>query len=232
MIFEKCEAPKDLRITIIKPLRKKVLRVSVVRKVSVVCYYRGISLVSVDSKLLSKMILFKQGDAVDKVLREEQCGFKKSRGCVDLIFILRVIIEKCLSCQTSLVLSFIDFDQAFDSVDRRALAKVLSLHGIPDKYIKVISATYENNTAVVNLGNEVNSWFCIKSGYKTTNQINHTNQVKQGCVLSPFYMDHSDGRYLKEHRKGDGIPRIKWGGKSFLDINYQVCKLMLKRLSR
>ena len=38
-----------------------------------------------------------------------------------------------------LVLSFIDYEQAFDSVDRRALAKVLlSLYGIPEKYIKLI----------------------------------------------------------------------------------------------
>ena len=36
----------------------------------------GISLVSVGSKLLSNMILFRLRDAVDKVLREEQCGFR------------------------------------------------------------------------------------------------------------------------------------------------------------
>ena len=39
-----------------------------------------------------------------------------------------------------MVLSFTDFEQVFDFVDRRSLAKVLSLYGIPDKYIKVISA--------------------------------------------------------------------------------------------
>ena len=35
------------------------------------------SLVSVGSKLLSNMILFRLRHAVDKVLREEQCGFRK-----------------------------------------------------------------------------------------------------------------------------------------------------------
>ena len=31
------------------------------------------------------------------------------------------------------LLSFIDYEQAIDSTDRRALAKVPSLYGIPDK---------------------------------------------------------------------------------------------------
>ena len=119
------------------------------------------------------MILFRLRDAVDKLLMEEQCGFRKGRGCVDQVFTLWLIIEKSLRCQTPLVLSFIDYEQAFDSVDRRALAKVLSLYGIPGKYIKVFCAMYENNAAAVKVGNEVSSLFCIESG------------VKQGYVL--FY---------------------------------------------
>ena len=80
-----------------------------------------------------------------KFLREEQCGFRKGRGCVDQVFTLRLIIGKSFRCQTPLVLSFIEYEQLFDSVDRRALTKVLSLFGIPDKYVKVISAMYENS---------------------------------------------------------------------------------------
>ena len=78
------------------------------------------------------MVIFRLKNTVDKVLREEQCGFRKGRGCVNKIFTLRLIIEKCLSSQTSLVLSFIDYEQAFDSVDKRALVKVLSLYDIPN----------------------------------------------------------------------------------------------------
>ncbi|XP_065565855.1 uncharacterized protein LOC136030711 [Artemia franciscana] len=115
--------------------------------------YRGVSLVSIGSKLLCNIILFGLKDAVDKVLIEEQYGFRKSRGCVDQIFTLRLIIEKCLSRQTPLVISFTDFEQVFDSVDKRAFAKVLSLYGIPGKYINVTSAMYENNTATVKVGN-------------------------------------------------------------------------------
>ena len=135
--------------------------------------YRGISLSSVGSKLRNNMI-FKLTDTVDKVLREEQCSFAKGGGCVDQISTLRLIIEKCLNCQAPLVLSHIDYEQLFDSVDRIALANVLSLYGIPDKYITVIGTIYKNKSAAIKVGNEVSSWFCIESG------------VKQGCVLSSF----------------------------------------------
>ena len=52
-------------------------------------------MVSVGSKLFSNIILFRLRDAVDKILREEQYGFRKGRGYGDKIFTLRLIIEKC-----------------------------------------------------------------------------------------------------------------------------------------
>ena len=58
--------------------------------------------------------------------------------------------------------SFIDYMQVFNSIGRRALAKILSLYGIPDKYIKVTSAMCENNNAAVKVENQVSSWFRIK----------------------------------------------------------------------
>ena len=61
----------------------------------------------------------------------------EGRGCVGHIFTLRLMLQKCLSHQTPLVFSFIDYEQAVNSGDRRALVKVLSLYGIPDKHIKV-----------------------------------------------------------------------------------------------
>ena len=103
------------------------------------------------------MILFRRRFT----LREEQCRFRKGRGCVNQILTLRLIIKKYLSYRTPLVLSFIYREQSFDSVDKKSLAKVLYLYGKPEKQIKVIFAIYKDNTATVN---NVSSWFSIKSG--------------------------------------------------------------------
>ena len=54
--------------------------------------------------------------------------FQEDYKCIDQIFTFILIIEKCLSHEPPLVLSFMDYEQAFDSADRRAWAKVLSLY--------------------------------------------------------------------------------------------------------
>jgi len=88
-----------------------------------------------------------------------------------------------------LFLNFVDYEQAFDSVNRRAFEKILSLYGKQDKYSKLLSGRYENNTAAVKVENEFSSWFRIKSG------------------VIPLFMDHFDGFSVMEHKKGNGKPR-------------------------
>ena len=83
MIFEKGEEPSNFRKTLIKPLYKK-------DDANEWGNYRGISQVSLGSKLLSLMILFRLRDTVDKAPREEQWGFRKGRGCVYQSFPLRL----------------------------------------------------------------------------------------------------------------------------------------------
>ena len=143
--------------------------------------------------------------AVDKALREEQCGFRKGRRYIDQIITLRSIIEKWPSHQTSLVLSFIDYEEVLDSADRRALVKVLSLYGISDKYTIVIRTVYENIIVVVKVGNEDTSWFRIRSG------------VKQGSVLS--LMGRLSDFVVRSTAKAMGDHGTKWGGKTLLDFD-------------
>ena len=84
MIFVKGEVPSNFNNTIIKSLYKKADK-------SDCCIYSSISLVSVGSKLLCIMILFRLRDAIDIVLREEQYGYRKDNGSVDHIYTLRFI---------------------------------------------------------------------------------------------------------------------------------------------
>ena len=58
--------------------------------------WRGITLLSIPSKVFCIILLGRTETALDKKLRQEQAGFRKRRGCTDQIFALRNIIEQTL----------------------------------------------------------------------------------------------------------------------------------------
>nr|CAH8856167.1 unnamed protein product [Trichobilharzia regenti] len=84
--------------------------------------WRGIMLLSIPSKIPSRIILerIKQAN-LDEKLRPEQVGFRRNKSCIDQIATLRIIIEQNLEWQSPLYLNFIDFEKAFDSVDRKVI---------------------------------------------------------------------------------------------------------------
>jgi len=66
---------------------------------------RGITLLSVPSKILAKIIVQPIAETVDQHLRREHAGFWKGKGCTDQIFILRNIVEECTECQRQLYIN-------------------------------------------------------------------------------------------------------------------------------
>ncbi|XP_059176593.1 uncharacterized protein LOC131956194 [Physella acuta] len=81
--------------------------------------WRGIMLLSVPSKVLTRIILERLRDALDKKLGQEQAGFRQDRSCTDHIATLRIIIEQSIEWQTPLYMTFVDFEKAFDKTIQR-----------------------------------------------------------------------------------------------------------------
>ena len=82
----------------------------------------------VAAKVLGRTIITRIRD--DK-LRQEQAGFRKGRGTTEQIFILRNIIEQCIEWNANLYVCFVDFEKAFDSVDRSVLWRIMRSYNIP-----------------------------------------------------------------------------------------------------
>ena len=68
-------------------------------------------------------------------LPESQSGFRKGRGCADMIFVARQLVEKARERGESLYVLFVDLRKAYDSVPRQALWKVLEKYGVPEKNV-------------------------------------------------------------------------------------------------
>ena len=60
-------------------------------------------------------------NAIDNVLTDEQPGFKKERSCADQIATLRIIEEQSIEWQSTLYTCFIDFEKAFENVDKESI---------------------------------------------------------------------------------------------------------------
>ena len=156
--------------------------------------WRGITLLSVPSKIFCKVILQRITQAVDDLLRNEQSGFRKGRGCTENIFTLRNILEQCTEWNRELYVNFIDYEKAFDSIHRDSLWQILRAYGIPQRIINIIKCFYSNFTCCIGQGDLS---FEVKTG------------VRQGCVMSSMLfniaIDWVLCRTMEDQRRG-----IRW----------------------
>jgi hypothetical protein len=80
-------------------------------------------------------------------------GFRPNRSTIDNIFMVRQIYEKCYEYNIDLRNIFIDFSQAFDTVNRDVIYNSLTKHNVPDKLIKLIKLTMQQTKMKVKVNN-------------------------------------------------------------------------------
>jgi len=101
--------------------------------------YRGISILNTAYKTLATTINNRLKTYTEDLLSQEQNGFKRNRSTTDNIFKMRQILEKCYEYNIEMHVLFIDFKQAFDSVDRQKTIQILQELRIPNKKINIVS---------------------------------------------------------------------------------------------
>ena len=83
----------------------------------------GISLLSIAGKVLARVLLNWLNKHLEQSrhLAESQCGFRKDRGTIYMIFTARQLQEKCQVQNMNLYITFVDLTKAFDTVSREGL---------------------------------------------------------------------------------------------------------------
>ena len=64
-----------------------------------------------------------------------QMGFRPNRSTIDNIFMVWQIFEKCYEYNIELHNIFVDYSQAFDSVNRNKIIECLTKYEVPKKLI-------------------------------------------------------------------------------------------------
>ena len=157
VVWESERVPEDWLKGVITIIPKK-------GDTSVCSNNRGITLRSTTSKLFQMVVLGRLSEGLEVAMRENQCGFRKNRSCVDQIYSLRAIIRQCTEHNLPLYVNFIDFKSAFDCINRDFIWKAFRHYGLPEKYVRVIRAFFDGTVSAVRHDGELSRWFEVASG--------------------------------------------------------------------
>jgi len=125
---------------------------------------RGITLRSTASKLFQMILLKRLHAGMECLLRENQCGFRQNRSCIDQIYSLRTIIHNCLEFNIPLFINFVDFKAAFDSIRRDFIWCSMRHYGLPEKYVRIFQSFFGGTMSAVRVNGELTDWFDVNSG--------------------------------------------------------------------
>jgi len=88
-IWNEGEMPSDWRCGLLIKIPKK-------GDTAICDNWQGITLLSIPSRVFTRILLNRIKEHVNQRLRKQQAGFRPNRSCIDQINTLRIIIEQCI----------------------------------------------------------------------------------------------------------------------------------------
>jgi hypothetical protein len=136
--------------------------------------WRGITLLSVGTKLLARVVSDRAQRWSESFAGEHQTGFRKGRGTDDAHQVTRVIAEEAAQVQKEgVVISMYDIEKAYPRVCRPALWELMARLGACPRFVAVCRALHENTTIFVKVLSGVSEGYIMKRG------------LREGCPSSP-----------------------------------------------
>ena len=165
-------------------------------------YWRPITLLTADYKILSKMLTSRLNNYINELLNPFQSSGSKERDILNNILNLQTILEYVKENNEDLAVISLDNEKAFDRIEQNFINKVLVKYGFHTNFLRWFSILYSNITSQV-----------IVNG-KLTPKFNIERSVRQGCPLSmllfvlslePLISRINNNNFIK----GIKIPNIK-----------------------
>ena len=147
---------------------------------------------------------------IEKILAEEQAGFREERSTTEQICNVRMPGEKFRDHQLELDHNFVDFRKAFDRVWRKALWSIMKKHNISLHLTQLIEAPCVNATNAVITYAIALKWLETAVG------------VRQACILSPFLFNLFLEQMIVEAME-DFEGTVSMAGRNVHNLRFAVC---------
>ncbi|KAF6034074.1 hypothetical protein EB796_007616 [Bugula neritina] len=138
-----------------------------------------------------KILLNRLKPQAEKIIAEEQAGFRAGHNTTEQISNLRIRFERYLQHQQNLYHVFVDFKNAFGRVWHAALWPTMRMYNINANLINIIKQLYDKAFGAVYLNGSIGKWFGTMVG------------VRQDCLLSPtlfnIFLERILADALEEH---------------------------------
>ena len=150
--------------------------------------YRGITLISCLAKFFTGVLNNRLKVVGDKIISQIQAGFRPGYSTLDHVFVLMCIITLFKNHKKSIILAFIDYQKAFDTIWRAELWRKLIKEGVGGRFLNIIKDINAKSKSCVFVNGQKSDYFSSQAG------------VRQGEILSPllfaFYI-YDLAEYLK-----------------------------------
>ena len=152
-------------VSVIKLIYKKT------GEIFLLTYYRPISLINADVKIITKVLAERLKVVLHSILHSTQTAVY-GRKIDQNIHMVRDLIEMANQTDDTAAFIFLDQEKAFDRVNHKFLFKTMAAFGIGDSFIKWVSTLYSNASSIPSVNRFFKKGIPLKRG------------VRQGCPLN------------------------------------------------
>ena len=195
------ELPTSMRQGVIRLIRKKGKDCTKIEN------WRPISLLNVDTKIISKALARRLEKILPKIIHPNQLAFVQKRLIYEGVRKTQYIIETAHKKQAKLAVMNIDFQKAFDSISHEYLWKALEKYNFGPNYIQMVQALYQKAESTVINNGTTGRYFPIG------------RSCRQGDCLSPGLFILAIEPLLEAIRKDRDIEGVKAPGQQKIKLS-------------
>lgn len=164
--------------------------------------YRPLSMLTVDYKILSKILALRLLAHMERLIHPDQAGFIPKRNTAfNVRRFLRLLGEVRDMAPEAVALS-VDIEKAFNSLEWPYLMGVLRAFGLGDGFVRWTTLLYNSATARVRTGRMISTAWDVGRG------------TRQGCSLSPLLFALAMEPLATHARAGTWFSGVSWRGEA------------------